>query len=46
VIERLTELLPHAVCRAYAGAGHIPHVTHPEQYIAALVGFTGAGARP
>ena len=25
--------------RTYAGAGHIPHVTHPEEYVAELVAF-------
>lgn len=47
VVERLTELLPHAVGQTYAGAGHIPHVTHPEQFVAEVVGFTRArtGAR-
>ncbi|MFD4325415.1 alpha/beta fold hydrolase [Nocardioides sp. NPDC058538] len=39
-IERqLAKLLPHASRITYSGAGHIPHVTHPEEYVAALVGF-------
>lgn len=42
VIDRLAELLPHAVRRTYAGAGHIPHVTHPEQYLAGLFAFIHA----
>ncbi|MGH8823531.1 MAG: alpha/beta fold hydrolase [Jiangellaceae bacterium] len=47
VLDRLAELLPHAVRRTYVGAGHIPHVTHPEQFVAELVGFIRArtGAR-
>jgi pimeloyl-ACP methyl ester carboxylesterase len=45
VLDRLAELLPHAMRRTYVGAGHIPHVTHPEQYVAELVGFTRTGAR-
>lgn len=44
VLERLAELLPHAARRTYFGAGHIPHVTHPEQYVAELVAFTQARA--
>lgn len=44
VLDRLAELLPHAVRRTYVGAGHIPHVTHPEQYVAELVAFTRARA--
>lgn len=47
VLDRLADLLSHAVRRTYIGAGHIPHVTHPEQYVAELVTFTRAttGAR-
>lgn len=39
VERRLAKLLPQATRTTYAGAGHIPHVTHPEEYVAALVGF-------
>jgi pimeloyl-ACP methyl ester carboxylesterase len=39
VERRLAELLPQAERVTYAGAGHIPHVTHPEAYVAALVAF-------
>jgi pimeloyl-ACP methyl ester carboxylesterase len=42
VLDRLAELLPHAERRTYVGAGHMPHVTHPEQYVAELVAFTQA----
>lgn len=42
VLDRLGELLPQVVRRTYDGAGHIPHVTHPEQYVAGLVDFVGA----
>ena len=31
VVNRLAELLPHAEYIVCAGAGHIPHVTHPNQ---------------
>ena len=37
--RRLSQLLPRARRTTYAGAGHIPHVTHPEEYVARLVGF-------
>lgn len=39
VERRLAKLLPQATRTAYAGAGHIPHVTHPEEYVATLVDF-------
>ncbi|MGH8938363.1 MAG: alpha/beta fold hydrolase [Actinomycetes bacterium] len=47
VLDRLAELLPHADRWTYHGAGHIPHVTHPEQYVSELVRFirTRRGAR-
>jgi pimeloyl-ACP methyl ester carboxylesterase len=39
-IERqLAQLLPRAKRTTYAGGGHVPHVTHPEEYVAELVGF-------
>jgi len=39
VERQLAELLPQAERVTYAGAGHIPHVTHPETYVAEVVGF-------
>ena len=37
--HRLGRLLPQAKGTTYAGAGHIPHVTHPKEYVAELVRF-------
>ena len=37
--HRLARLLPQAKRTTYAGAGHIPHVTHPKEYVAELVRF-------
>jgi pimeloyl-ACP methyl ester carboxylesterase len=42
VLDRLAALLPHAVRRTYGGAGHVPHVTHPEQYVAEVTAFARA----
>jgi pimeloyl-ACP methyl ester carboxylesterase len=39
VLGRLAELLPHAKHVVYYGAGHIPHVTHPEAYVREVVAF-------
>lgn len=39
VERRIAPLLPQAKRTTYAGAGHIPHVTHPEEYLAEVVGF-------
>ena len=47
-IQHLARLLPQAHRIEYAGAGHIPHVTHPEEYLSTVVGFVsdhGPGGR-
>jgi len=43
VVDRLAALLPHAELVPIAGAGHIPHRTHPEEYAALLTSFWGNG---
>lgn len=48
VIQHLARLLPQAHRIEYAGAGHIPHVTHPEEYVSTVLRFVsdhGPGAR-
>lgn len=39
VIGELAQLLPSAVVEVLQGAGHIPHATHPGEWVAALSGF-------
>ncbi|MFE5773397.1 alpha/beta fold hydrolase [Streptomyces sp. NPDC056485] len=39
VLDRLAEALPRARRTTFEGAGHMPHVTHPRDYAAALTGF-------
>jgi pimeloyl-ACP methyl ester carboxylesterase len=39
VERRIAQLLPQAERTTYAGAGHIPHVTHAEEYVTEVVGF-------
>jgi pimeloyl-ACP methyl ester carboxylesterase len=43
--DRLAELLPRATRLTYPSAGHIPHVTHPEEYVATLVDFVSRHER-
>ncbi len=43
VIEQLAGALPHAEVRTFAGAGHVPHLTHPADYVRVLTEFCGAG---
>lgn len=42
IARRLAQLLPQVTRTTYAGAGHIPHLTHPQEYVAQLVRFIGA----
>ncbi|MFE5538204.1 alpha/beta fold hydrolase [Streptomyces sp. NPDC056519] len=39
VLDRLAEALPRARRTTFEGAGHMPHVSHPRDYAAALTGF-------
>ena len=39
VERRVAGLLPQAERVTYVGAGHIPHVTHSEDYVAGVAGF-------
>jgi pimeloyl-ACP methyl ester carboxylesterase len=36
VVARLAQALPHAQVVRMAGAGHIPHVSHPDSYVEAV----------
>lgn len=42
VVSRLAALLPQARHTTYPGAGHVPHVTHPEEYVAEVAAFVGS----
>jgi len=33
ILDRIAPSLPHAQRHLYVGAGHLPHVTHPEAYV-------------
>ena len=39
VLHDLVRLLPQAQRLEYAGAGHIPHVTHPAEYVRTVLRF-------
>lgn len=39
VVLRLTEVLPQAEVVRFEGAGHVPHMTHPEEYVEATRSF-------
>ena len=44
VVEQIAAALPAAQLHVFPGAGHIPHVTHPEDYVGAIKGFVGTQA--
>ena len=39
VIDKIAGALPHAQRKTFSGAGHVPHMSHPGEYIEALTGF-------
>jgi pimeloyl-ACP methyl ester carboxylesterase len=39
VLGRLEKVLPNATRKVFTGAGHIPHVTHPQDYVEAITTF-------
>ena len=40
VVANLAQVLPQAEVVTFSGAGHIPHVTHPDAYVEAITRFT------
>ena len=46
VVQRLARLLPQAQLVEYSGAGHVPHVTHPEAFVNEVRAFTSRINRP
>ena len=45
VVSKLAEALPAARTQEFQGAGHVPHVTHPDAYVAATTDFILAHLR-
>lgn len=39
VVMRVAEALPNGTTHVFAGAGHVPHRTHPAQYVEAVTAF-------
>jgi pimeloyl-ACP methyl ester carboxylesterase len=42
IVELLARVMPWADTRVYAGAGHVPHLSHPVEYAATLAAFVAA----
>jgi pimeloyl-ACP methyl ester carboxylesterase len=39
VIDKIFAALPHPERKTFAGAGHVPHISHPKEYVEALTNF-------
>jgi pimeloyl-ACP methyl ester carboxylesterase len=39
VVEKVASVLPNASIATFRGAGHIPHVTHPDAYVESIMAF-------
>lgn len=44
VLDKIQAALPSASRRRFIGAGHIPHITHPQEYVDALTEFIDSAA--
>jgi pimeloyl-ACP methyl ester carboxylesterase len=45
VASRIAAAMAHARTHTYHGAGHVPHVSHPKDYLRVVTGFIAATAR-
>jgi len=39
VVDRIAAVMPQATLRTFAGAGHVPHLSHPEEYVRVVTEF-------
>ena len=39
VVDRVAAAMPRAKTRTYAGSGHVPHLSHPEEYVRVVAAF-------
>jgi pimeloyl-ACP methyl ester carboxylesterase len=46
VYERIAQALPHAARNLFAQAGHVPHLSHPDDYVRVVSGFIRGNATP
>lgn len=45
ILDRIGETLPHARRHTFHGAGHVPHLTHPDDFVSIVGGFIGSVAK-
>ena len=44
LLDRITTALPHAQRKTFRGAGHVPHLTHPDEFVSVVGAFIGSVA--
>ena len=42
IIDKLSAVLPQVRHHVFVGAGHVPHLTHPDDFVQTLAGFFGS----
>lgn len=46
VVDRIAAVMRQARLRTYIGAGHVPHLSHPEEYVRVVTEFVKALSNP
>lgn len=44
ILDRIATALPHARRNTFRGAGHVPHLTHPDEFVDVVSGFINSAA--
>ena len=44
IVDKIGETLAHARRHTFKGAGHVPHLTHPDDFVSVVGGFIGSAA--
>jgi pimeloyl-ACP methyl ester carboxylesterase len=39
VLDRIAKVIPNAQGKTFEGAGHVPHISHPKEYVQAVKDF-------
>lgn len=42
VVDRIATVMPRASLRTYPGAGHVPHLSHPNEYVRVVTEFANS----
>ena len=44
ILNKIVEMLPHAQRHTFRGAGHVPHLTHPDDFVTVVASFVSSVA--